>query len=132
MRQVYYLNLRDPPHGQCRMVTNVPLFFYLLSGYTHRIGRTGRAGKTGVAITFLTQEDSAVFYDLKQTLLASPVSTVLRQFYRASKKPFFHTLKVDSTITFLQILYFVYEFYCSYLSLNWIKMFIAFCPKLHI
>ena len=25
-------------------------------------------------MTFLTQEDSAVFYDLKQTLLASPVS----------------------------------------------------------
>ncbi|CAH3129021.1 unnamed protein product [Porites lobata] len=45
-----------------------------IEGYTHRIGRTGRAGKTGVAITFLTQEDSAVFYDLKQTLLASPVS----------------------------------------------------------
>ncbi|KAL9965997.1 hypothetical protein ACROYT_G024002 [Oculina patagonica] len=45
-----------------------------IEGYTHRIGRTGRAGKTGVAVTFLTQEDSAVFYDLKQTLLASPVS----------------------------------------------------------
>ena len=73
-----------------------------------------------------------MFYDLKQTLLASPVSTMLRQFYRASKKPFFHTLKVDSTITFLQILYFVNEFYCSYLGLNWIKMFIAFGPKLHI
>ena len=51
------------------------LVFYSLPGYTHRIGRTGRAGKTGVAVTFLTQEDSAVFYDLKQTLLASPVST---------------------------------------------------------
>ncbi|XP_015750329.1 PREDICTED: probable ATP-dependent RNA helicase DDX23 [Acropora digitifera] len=45
-----------------------------IEAYTHRIGRTGRAGKTGVAVTFLTQEDSAVFYDLKQTLLASPVS----------------------------------------------------------
>lgn len=45
-----------------------------IEGYTHRIGRTGRAGKTGISVTFLTQEDSAVFYDLKQTLLASPVS----------------------------------------------------------
>jgi len=43
--------------------------------YTHRIGRTGRAGKKGVAISFLTKEDSAVFYDLKQALLESPVST---------------------------------------------------------
>jgi len=43
--------------------------------YTHRIGRTGRAGKKGVAISFLTKDDSAVFYDLKLALLESPVST---------------------------------------------------------
>lgn len=42
--------------------------------YTHRIGRTGRAGKSGTAISFLTQEDSAIFYDLKQLLIDSPVS----------------------------------------------------------
>ncbi|XP_050419170.1 probable ATP-dependent RNA helicase DDX23 [Patella vulgata] len=46
-----------------------------IEGYTHRIGRTGRAGKNGVSITFLTKEDSAVFYDLKETILLSPVST---------------------------------------------------------
>lgn len=48
------------------------LFF---SDYTHRIGRTGRAGKHGVAVSFLTKEDSPLFYDLKQTILASPIST---------------------------------------------------------
>ena len=37
-----------------------------IEDYTHRIGRTGRAGKTGVAVTFLTKDDSGVFYDLKQ------------------------------------------------------------------
>ncbi|CAM8953084.1 unnamed protein product [Rhodiola kirilowii] len=37
--------------------------------YTHRIGRTGRAGKTGVATTFLTFHDTEVFYDLKQMLV---------------------------------------------------------------
>ncbi|KAL4222559.1 DEAD (Asp-Glu-Ala-Asp) box polypeptide 23 [Mactra antiquata] len=46
-----------------------------IEDYTHRIGRTGRAGKSGVAITFLTKEDNAVFYDLKQVILASPVSS---------------------------------------------------------
>lgn len=46
-----------------------------IEDYTHRIGRTGRAGKNGIAVTFLTQDDSPVFYDLKQTILASPVST---------------------------------------------------------
>ncbi|KAF1762374.1 hypothetical protein GCK72_010636 [Caenorhabditis remanei] len=35
----------------------------------------GRAGKHGKAITFLTQDDTAVFYDLKQVLLESPVSS---------------------------------------------------------
>ena len=45
-----------------------------LSDYTHRIGRTGRAGKHGVAVTFITKEDSATFYDLKQCLLQSSVS----------------------------------------------------------
>ncbi|PIO75947.1 hypothetical protein TELCIR_01990 [Teladorsagia circumcincta] len=34
-----------------------------------------RAGKQGKAITFLTPDDSAVFYDLKQCLLESPLST---------------------------------------------------------
>ena len=37
-----------------------------IEDYTHRIGRTGRAGKTGIAVSFLTKDDSAVFYDLKQ------------------------------------------------------------------
>ncbi|XP_019095025.1 PREDICTED: putative DEAD-box ATP-dependent RNA helicase 44 [Camelina sativa] len=37
--------------------------------YTHRIGRTGRAGKSGVATTFLTLEDKDVFYGLRQKLL---------------------------------------------------------------
>merc|ERR1719431_463783 len=44
--------------------------------YTHRVGRTGRAGKTGVAVTFLTKEDNQLFYDLKQVVAASPVSTL--------------------------------------------------------
>lgn len=46
-----------------------------IEDYTHRIGRTGRAGKTGKAISFVTKEDSAIYYDLKQVLLASSVST---------------------------------------------------------
>ena len=33
-----------------------------IESYTHRIGRTGRAGKSGVAITFLGNEDSDVMF----------------------------------------------------------------------
>uniref|UniRef100_A0A2K5K9D6 RNA helicase n=1 Tax=Colobus angolensis palliatus TaxID=336983 RepID=A0A2K5K9D6_COLAP len=48
-----------------------------IEDYIHHIGRTGRAGKSGVTITFLTKEDSAVFYELKQAILESPVSSCL-------------------------------------------------------
>ncbi|KAI4982350.1 hypothetical protein ZWY2020_022842 [Hordeum vulgare] len=37
--------------------------------YTHRIGRTGRAGKKGLATSFLTLEDRSIFFDLKQMLV---------------------------------------------------------------
>ena len=37
-----------------------------IDDYTHRIGRTGRAGKSGVAVSFLTKDDSHLFYGLKQ------------------------------------------------------------------
>lgn len=37
-----------------------------IEAYVHRIGRTGRAGKLGTAMTFLGNEDEEVMYDLKQ------------------------------------------------------------------
>lgn len=39
-----------------------------IANYCHRIGRTGRAGKFGVAITLLTDADTEVMYDLKAYL----------------------------------------------------------------
>ncbi|KAJ3299985.1 DEAD (Asp-Glu-Ala-Asp) box polypeptide 23 [Borealophlyctis nickersoniae] len=47
-----------------------------IEDYTHRIGRTGRAGKHGLAITFLGKGDEDVLYDLKQTIQKSSISTV--------------------------------------------------------
>jgi len=47
-----------------------------IEAYVHRIGRTGRAGKTGVAITFLTNDDDEVMYDLKNEITKSPISKV--------------------------------------------------------
>ncbi|BDD64033.1 mRNA splicing protein prp28 [Monascus purpureus] len=61
-----------------------------IESYTHRIGRTGRAGKSGVAITFLGNEDTDVMYDLKQMLMKSPISRVpdeLRKHEAAQSKP---------------------------------------------
>jgi ATP-dependent RNA helicase DDX23/PRP28 len=39
-----------------------------IQNYCHRIGRTGRAGKFGVATTFVTESDTEVMFDLKQYL----------------------------------------------------------------
>ncbi|KAI9818053.1 MAG: mRNA splicing protein prp28 [Pycnora praestabilis] len=64
------------------MATNV-------ESYTHRVGRTGRAGKSGVAITFLGNEDTDVMYDLKQMLMKSSISRVpeeLRKHEAAQQK----------------------------------------------
>ncbi|KAK9480201.1 P-loop containing nucleoside triphosphate hydrolase protein [Lipomyces japonicus] len=47
-----------------------------IEDYTHRIGRTGRAGKSGVAITFLSNDDQDTFYSLKQMLSESTLSKV--------------------------------------------------------
>ena len=40
-----------------------------IQDYTHRIGRTGRAGRKGIAHTFLTAQDEIVFYDLRDFLI---------------------------------------------------------------
>jgi ATP-dependent RNA helicase DDX23/PRP28 len=61
-----------------------------IEAYTHRIGRTGRAGKSGVAITFLGSEDDDVKYDLRQMIMKSPISKVpdeLRRDPAAQQKP---------------------------------------------
>ncbi|KAI8075621.1 P-loop containing nucleoside triphosphate hydrolase protein [Thamnidium elegans] len=47
-----------------------------IEDYTHRIGRTGRAGNSGVAITFLSNKDAEVMYDLRQMLAKSSISKV--------------------------------------------------------
>lgn len=60
-----------------------------IENYTHRIGRTGRAGKSGVAITFWGHEDADVLYDLKQLLARSQLSKVpddLRKHEAAQQK----------------------------------------------
>lgn len=60
-----------------------------IESYTHRIGRTGRAGKQGISVTFLGPEDNDVLYDLKQMLSKSPLSRLpdeLRRHEAAQQK----------------------------------------------
>ena len=39
-----------------------------IESYTHRIGRTGRAGRKGTAVSFATNNDADLFFDLKNLL----------------------------------------------------------------
>ncbi|CAM0953641.1 unnamed protein product [Alopecurus aequalis] len=60
-----------------------------IDAYTHRIGRTGRAGKKGQATSFLTLENTDIFYDLKQMLVQSnsPVPPELARHEASKFKP---------------------------------------------
>uniref|UniRef100_A0A0G4I2C0 RNA helicase n=1 Tax=Chromera velia CCMP2878 TaxID=1169474 RepID=A0A0G4I2C0_9ALVE len=53
-----------------RLVVNFDMPSHI-EQYTHRIGRTGRAGEKGTAVSFVTEDDHHLFYDLKQRLLES-------------------------------------------------------------
>ncbi|KAI5006138.1 hypothetical protein ZWY2020_033381 [Hordeum vulgare] len=57
--------------------------------YTHHIGRTGRARKKGLSTSFLTMEDTHIFYELKQMLVHSnsPVPPELARHEASRFKP---------------------------------------------
>jgi len=57
------LDIPDVAH-----VINYDLPKRSIESYTHRIGRTGRAGKDGVATSFITDEDEGIMPDLKAHL----------------------------------------------------------------
>lgn len=60
-----------------------------IENYCHRIGRTGRAGKEGIATTFLTDQDEEMFYDLKSYLTDTgmPVPDKLARHPSAQQAP---------------------------------------------
>lgn len=74
---------------------------HTIENYTHRIGRTGRAGRKGIAVTFLTSSDEKTFYDLKNLLeeCKAHVPHQLAQHESAKFKPGqFEQSKKDTTL----------------------------------
>ncbi|PJF17384.1 hypothetical protein PSACC_02853 [Paramicrosporidium saccamoebae] len=51
-----------------------------IEDYIHRIGRTGRMGKMGTAITFLTQDDSELYFELRVIVQKAPKSVIPPEF----------------------------------------------------
>lgn len=61
-----------------------------IEDYVHRIGRTGRAGKQGAAMTFVNDRDTDVFYDLRVMLQKSANANMPPEFVNheaARQKP---------------------------------------------
>lgn len=63
----------------------------------------GRAGKSGKAVSFVTPDDKEIFYDLRQCLLESPISSCpaeLANHPEAQNKPgqFVPTKKQEATL----------------------------------
>ena len=52
------------------------LILHIYLDFIHRIGRTGRAGQFGLTLTFLTPQDTEIYYDLKTLIQKSPISRV--------------------------------------------------------
>ena len=47
-----------------------------IEDYIHRIGRTGRAGRKGVALTFVGEQDSHLFYAIKVAAKTAPTASL--------------------------------------------------------
>nr|XP_018259746.1 pre-mRNA-splicing ATP-dependent RNA helicase PRP28 [Kwoniella dejecticola CBS 10117]OBR81904.1 pre-mRNA-splicing ATP-dependent RNA helicase PRP28 [Kwoniella dejecticola CBS 10117] len=69
--------------------------------YVHRIGRTGRAGKNGLAITFLSNDDDEVMYDLRVEVEKSKMSKMNPELARheAAKTKVTREMKVGLLLT---------------------------------
>ncbi|MBV7314492.1 DEAD/DEAH box helicase [Shewanella sp. NIFS-20-20] len=58
---------------------------FLAEDYVHRIGRTGRAGKTGVAISFVSREEERTLADIEK-LIGQKIKRVMMPGYEVSNR----------------------------------------------
>ena len=58
---------------------------YLPEDYVHRIGRTGRAGKTGNAISFVSREEERTINRI-ETLIGAPIKRVVKKGFEVSDR----------------------------------------------
>ncbi|MCL1073746.1 DEAD/DEAH box helicase [Shewanella dokdonensis] len=58
---------------------------FLAEDYVHRIGRTGRAGKTGVAISFVSREEERILADIEK-LIGQRLKRIMMPGYEVSNR----------------------------------------------
>ena len=52
---------------------------FILLDYIHRVGRTGRAGSSGTAISFVTDDSTDMYFDLRVILQRSSKSIIPKE-----------------------------------------------------
>jgi ATP-dependent RNA helicase RhlE len=75
------LDIKELPHVVNYELPNVP------EDYVHRIGRTGRAGATGIAVSLVAQDESGLLKDIEKVLRKPIPQLPLPHFKRAQPQP---------------------------------------------
>jgi len=75
------LDIKELPHVVNYELPNVP------EDYVHRIGRTGRAGATGIAVSLVAQDEIGLLKDIEKVLRKPIPQLQLPHFKRAQPKP---------------------------------------------
>lgn len=74
------LDIKELPHVVNYELPNVP------EDYVHRIGRTGRAGATGLAVSLVSSDESGLLKDIER-LLRKPIPKVTVPVFKAAPPP---------------------------------------------
>ena len=75
------LDIKELPHVVNYELPNVP------EDYVHRIGRTGRAGATGVAVSLVAQDEIGLLKDIEKVLRKPIPQLPMPHFKRAQPQP---------------------------------------------
>ena len=75
------LDIKELPHVVNYELPNVP------EDYVHRIGRTGRAGATGIAVSLVAQDEAGLLKDIEKVLRKPIPQLPLPHFKRAQPQP---------------------------------------------
>ena len=92
------LDIKELPHVVNYELPNVP------EDYVHRIGRTGRAGATGIAVSLVSSDEAGLLKDIEKLLRKSVPQTPLPKFTQIATRPDDSPRYVDPRVSFASAL----------------------------